>query len=129
MFRYTVAFSGIMLISACSYNVTTDVNPATNIYSNYIDKIPGRFALYIDADEMIEDFKVSGYFCSAHTYPVDARSAFISSAENTIKNIIESIEIVPRPLDRITMQARAIKGMIVIEVADLDIDLKVIPGF
>lgn len=129
MVRYILAVSAIFAISGCAYTVPTDISPATNIYSNYSDKVPGRFALYVDADEMAGDFKVSGYECSAHTYPVDARSAFIGSVQNTMENIVEEVEIVTRPLDAAIMQSRSLNGMILVEVQDLDIDLTVIPGF
>lgn len=78
---------------------------------------------------MAGDFKVSGFACAAHTYPVDARSAFIGSVQHTLGNIVEAVEIVPRPLDQVTIQARGLTGMVLVEAQDLDIDLTVIPGF
>ena len=129
MVRHILAIVSILAMSGCSYTVPTDISPATNIYSNYSDKVPGRFALYVDAEEMAGDFKVSGYACSAHTYPVDARSAFIGSVQSTMENIVEEVEIVPRPMDSSTMLSRDLKGMILVEVQDLDIDLIVLPGF
>lgn len=129
MVRQILTVGAVLVASGCSYTVPTDISPATNIYSNYSDKVSGRFALYVDADEMAGEFKVSGYACSAHTYPVDARSAFIGSVQNTMENVVEEVEIVPRPLDATTMQTRNLNGMILVEVQDLDIDLTVIPGF
>lgn len=129
MVRHTLAVCAILAISGCAYTVPTDISPATNIYSNYSDKVPGRFALFVDADEMAGEFKVSGLACSAHTYPVDARSAFIGSVQSTMENIVDEFEIVPRPMDVATIQSRNLQGMILVEVQDLDIDLTVIPGF
>lgn len=129
MIRHAIAVGAIFLISGCSYTAPTDINPATNIYSNYSDKVPGRFALYVDADEMAGDYKVSGYACSAHTYPVDARNAFIGSVQSTMENIVEEVEIVSRPMDGATILSRELDGMILVEAQDLDIDLTVIPGF
>lgn len=119
----------ILLLSGCSYKATTNINPATSIYSNYADKVPGKYALYVDAEEMMDIFKVSGYACSAHKYPVDARHAFRVSVERTLENIIEELEVVDSPLDRVAIRARKLSGMIVVEADELEIDLTVIPGF
>lgn len=116
-------------ISGCSYTAETNINPATNVYTNYSDPVPGRYALYVDAEEMADDFRVSGIGCSAHKYPVDARNAFAVSVERTLQNLVEDLEVVPYPLDRSALRARDIKGMILVKVEELDIELTVIPGF
>ena len=117
------------IAAGCTYSAPTNVNPATNIYSNYDDKLQGRYALYVDAEKLKEDIKPSGLACSAHTFPVDARSAFRTSTIKTFENLIEEVEPVDQPLTQIDLTARGLRGMIVVEVDDIDIDLKVIPGF
>jgi len=49
-------------------------------YSNYDEKLPLEIALYVDAEDMAQRVKVSGYACLAHVYPLDARQAFVTSA-------------------------------------------------
>ncbi len=118
-----------LAVTSCSYTARTNINPATNVYSNYADKVPGNFALYVDAEEMSGSFKVQGFNCAAHSYPVDARNAFATSVERTFENLVEKVQSVPRPLDRETMQAQDLTGMIIVEVKDLDVTLSLIPGF
>ena len=100
----------IVGMAGCSYKAMTDISPATNIYSNYSDLIAGRWALHVDADDMEGKFKVSGFACSAHTYPVDARNAFSVSVERTLQNVVEEVEVVSSPLDRVAIDARGFKG-------------------
>ena len=119
----------VVVLSGCTYKATTNINPATSIYSNYSDKVPGKYALYVDSEKMADTFKVSGYACSAHKYPVDARHAFSVSVERTLENIVEGLEVVPVPIDREGLRAREFTGMILVEARDLEIDLIVIPGF
>lgn len=118
-----------VVLSGCTYKATTNINPATNIYSNYSDKIAGKYALHVDAEKMAGTFKVSGYACSAHKYPVDARNAFSVSVERTLENIVDELEVVSVPLDRTGLQASEFSGMILVQATDLEIDLTVIPGF
>ena len=119
----------VLIATGCSYTATTDISPATNIYSNYPDRIAGRWALHVDADEMAGQFKVSGFVCSAHTYPVDARNAFSVSVERTLQNIMEDVEVVSNPIHREEIMASGFNGMIRVEARELEIDLTVIPGF
>lgn len=78
---------------------------------------------------MAGTFKVSGYACSAHDYPVDARNAFGVSVERTLENLVEELEIVANPLNRTAIQAGEFSGMISVKADALEIDLTVIPGF
>jgi len=128
--KYVIALLGaVVFLSGCTYKAATNVNPATNIYSNYSDKVPGKYALYVDAEEMADTFKVTGYACGAHNYPVDARNAFSVSVKQTLENIIEYVEVVDNPLDRNGILAHELDGMIVVEADKLEIDLIVIAGF
>ena len=49
--RFLVITFTVLFTSACAYNTPVDVSPAYNVYSNYEDKLPGRYALYVDATE------------------------------------------------------------------------------
>lgn len=128
MFRF-IHLMPIALAAGCSYNAPAKVSPSFNVYSNYGEKIPGRYALYVDNDKMFGTFKVSGFACSAHNYPLDARSAFSVSVQKTLEQLFDSIEVVPTKLDRTGIGAGGFDGFILVEADDLDIDLKVIPNF
>ena len=99
------------------------------LYSNYDDRIPGRFALYVDADVMKKDIKVIGYVCRAHSYPTDARAAFRNSVVGTFGDLVEELEVVKQPLTRSGLAGRGLTAMIVVEAEDYSADLSVIPGF
>ena len=120
---------GAFALGGCAYQAHPKVNPAVSVYQNYSDKIPGRYALYVGAEEMKAEFKVSGYVCSAHTYPVDAISQFVSSAQQTFENVFENVEFVESPVDRSVLQSSALDGLIVVEVDSFEIDMRAVSGF
>lgn len=112
----------ILTITGCSYMATTTNNPATDIYSNNPDRIAGRWAVYVDADEMAGRFKVSGLSCYAHSYPVDARNTFAISVEQTLRSIMDNLETIYTPI--LPEEKREnFDGVIRIEVEELEVDL------
>lgn len=126
--KYLTISAGLLL-SACTYSAPTHVSPAYNVYNNYGDKIPGRYALWVDANRMRGDFDVSGYVCSAHTYPVDAEVAFRTSVAKTLNQLFEYVETSATSLDRTELATRGFDGVIRVEVDDLDVDLVVVQKF
>lgn len=94
-----------LLLGACSYKASAPVSPAYDVYSNYPDKIPGRFALHVDAEELNREVRVRGYACSAHTYAVKGESAFVQSTLRTIEDLVQSVQLVDDPLDRASLRA------------------------
>ena len=93
------------LLSACAYNAPVDVSPAYNVYSNYEDKLPGRYALYVDSAEAKGEGEVKGFACSAHSYPYDGEAPFSSSVVATFRNIVEEVELVAMPMDAAALSA------------------------
>lgn len=120
---------GTFCVCACSYNAPVDISPSYNVYSNYDEKLPLSIALLVDAEKMLEDVKVSGFTCSAHSYPVDARASFSSSVRRTFENLVNSVDVVDNPLTTASLSARNLDAMVKVEVSDLDVDLITIPGF
>ena len=118
-----------IVLGACSYNASAPVSPANNVYSNYGEKIPGQYALYVDGEEFQGEFKVQGFNCSAHTYTQDARSAFRQSVVLTFGNLVENIELVERPLSRDNLKSNGFDGMIRVRAEDMEVEIGVIPGF
>ncbi|GIX12351.1 MAG: hypothetical protein KatS3mg118_0310 [Paracoccaceae bacterium] len=129
MWRCCLVLAVAAMAGGCSYNAPTSVAPATNIYSSYDDRVPGRFALVVDADRMAQVVSPGGYACSAHRFPVDARQAFRTSVLRTFENIAQSVEPVERALSREQLAAAGYDGLIRVTVEDLDVDVAVIPGF
>lgn len=131
MNKFSVKFEllACALLSACSYKVEAPIAPSYDVYSSYSDKVPGRWAILVNGNPLKGDFKVSGYNCSAHTYPLDAEQAFDTSAVRTLENIVESAEEVKMPLSRDQLLQDGYAGLIRLNGEDLDVDLDVVPGF
>jgi len=116
-------------VSACTYDASAPVSPAYDVYSNYEDKLPGEYALYVDAEELSGEYSVEGYACSAHNYTQDASSAFEQSVTKTFQNLVQNLEAVDQPLSSRDLEAQGYTGMIIVEAEDIDVRINVIPGF
>ena len=118
-----------ILSTGCAYQVPTTIKPSYSVYTAYDQKLPARAAVYVDASKANERVKVSGLACSAHTFPVAAESEMETAVVRTLSNLLEGVEKVDRPLSRDQLAPRGLDAMIMVKVEDMDIDLKVIPGF
>ena len=114
---------------ACTYNATPDESPAFDVYSNYDNVLPGTYALHIDDSEFSGAFEFDGYACTAHTFPVDARSAFSSSVLKTFENLVEVVELVREPLDRTSLKEGGYAAQLMVRGEDMDARLALILGF
>lgn len=89
-------------MSACSYNVPTKVSPATNIYSSYEGKIPGKFIVVNDSTmkDIHKSIKSSTYLCSAHKFQLDIDNKLADSvfetADMSIENVLERDEMIDK---------------------------------
>lgn len=119
----------LFILNGCSYKVDAPVAPSYDVYSSYSDKVPGRWAIMVDGSQLREDFKVSGYVCSAHTFPLDAGQAFNTSVTKTLENVVENVEDVQSPLSRDQLGRSGYAGFIRVNGEDVDVDLEVVPGF
>lgn len=126
---FSAAVSAVFWAAGCTYQSTAPISAAYDVYSNYSETIPGRFALYVDAEKANEVFKVDGFACSAHKYEINAEQAFRVSTLNTFTNLVEEIQIVSVPLTREDMATMEYTGLIHVVLEDMDASLKVIPGF
>src|SRR5438105_15370169 len=82
-----------LLTSACSYQVQTVSAPQLDVYSNYEHKVPGKWALVVDASQFTHSVKPEGLNCAAHNFPLDLRSSFKQSVIATFENIVDSAEV------------------------------------
>jgi hypothetical protein len=116
-------------VTGCSYKVSAPIAPSYDVYSSYSDKVPGRWVVMVDGGQLKEDFKVSGYVCSAHTFPLDASQAFNASVTRTLENVVEYVEDVQSPLSRDQLASSGYAGLIRVSGEEIDADLEVVPGF
>jgi hypothetical protein len=127
--RAIASFALLSLSVGCAYNAPIDIAPSYNVYSNYDDKMSGKFALTVDASEMTKEIKPDGLGCSAHTFPVDGASAFETSVLKTFENLVEEVVLVDNPLNQASIESQGYRAQLVVKVRDLDVDLKIIQGF
>lgn len=118
-----------VVMSACTYNASAPVSPAYDVYSNYEDKLPGQYALFVDSEEFAGEYSVEGFACSAHSYTQDAKGAFEQSVTKTFQNLVTELEVVDQPLSGGDLEAQGYNGMIVVEAEEIDVRINVIPGF
>ena len=117
------------LLAACQYKASASFSPALDVYSSYKDKIQGTYLLHVASDQLFGEFRVSGYDCSAHSYSLDLTQAFEGSVVRTIENLIERIDQSEIALDRHALRLQGYRGLIRVIGEDIEVDIKVIPGF
>ena len=116
-------------VTACTYSATPTVSPAFDVYSNYADVLPGRFALHVDSNAFEDTFKFDGFSCSAHKFPVDAREAFTTSVLKTFENLVETVELVQEPLSNAALTEGGYRAQLSVRSEDMDARLILVAGF
>ena len=124
-----LAVASVFITTGCAYNAPVDVTPAYNVYSNYDDKLAGRYALYVEAEEMKSEGRTRGINCAAHSYPYDGRDPFRQSVLATFQNIVEEVELVDSQLDTESLAAQGFQAQLSVEVESSEVDLTVHAGF
>ena len=120
---------GCCLLTGCAYNAAPISTGAVNVVAAYSSKIPGKFALFVDAGELNKVIRPRGTACSAHSYPLNMAEGFSSSVRATLGNVVEELEVVQTPLQEGTIRAGGYKGQIVVRGESLEGKLVAIPGF
>ena len=128
-FLPVLTVSSVIAISGCAYQVPTNIKPSYNVYSSFDEKIPGRAAVYVQSEKGSNIVKVTGLACSAHNFPVEANNDIATAVIETLKNLIEEVEKVERPLTSSQLEGTGSKAMVLVTLEDMDIELIVIPGF
>lgn len=94
MMRFlTLLLAGIIL-SGCSHKGTVSSVRATNVYSNYSEKINATASYSVDGtslSKLRKEDSVQGYTCAAHHYPVDGTDAFNASISTTLEQIFSNV--------------------------------------
>ncbi len=124
-----VASTVTLLLSACTYHVQTVGTPQLDVYSNYSQKVPGKWAIAIDDSKLQKEVHSQDYTCAANVFPIDLRSSFRSSAISTFQNIVENVEVLDRPVPIQDLQRRGFTGEIFLRGEDLRSHLTYDPGW
>lgn len=126
---FALAAACAAALSACSYDVYTLSSPQLNVYSNYTNKIPGKWALTVFVNGIEQDVHPTGFACSANHYPLNVSSAFAQSSFTTFQNMIEDVEPLARPIPAAELARNGFKGIIRVKGEELRTRLIFLSGF
>lgn len=123
-----VAAIGLAL-TACSYQAVPAVTQAVAVYTTHSTKVPGRYALVVETDEMRDDAKIRGFTCSAHSFPVDMRANFKASVAATMQGIVEEVTLASEGARADSLTLDGYDGVIRVRVEHFDVKMDHIQGF
>ncbi len=126
---FALALAGACALTACSYDVSTMSSPQLNIYSNYTNKIPGKWALTVFVNDIGQDVGATGFACSANHYPLTVSSAFAQSSYATFQNMIDDVRALPRPIPASELAQNGFRGIIRVKAEELRARLLFLSGF
>jgi hypothetical protein len=118
-----------MSLAGCAYQVQTVSAPQLNVYSNYTDKVPGKWALIVDDSAFNQTVHSEGLSCAAHSFPLDLTTTFKQSVIGTFQNIVGEVEVMDHPLPMDGLAAGGYNGQIEIKADNMSVRLNLIPGF
>lgn len=113
----------ILLTGACTHQVTPAPVASSPVYSTFENKVPGRYALVVEAEQMQRVVEAEGFSCHSQTYPIDSREAFKSSALAALQQAVEQVELVEGP------PGPGFDGTITVRVDDYSVQLLTVSGF
>lgn len=111
-----------LLAAACTHNVTPAPAASAPVYMTFEDKVPGRYALIVEASKMQSVVQAQGFSCQSQSYPIDSREAFRSAALATLQQAVEQVELVEGP------PGAGFDGVITVQVEDYSVNLLSVSG-
>lgn len=126
---YTAMAVSLLGLEACTYTTPVSVAPNLNVYSSYGTKIPGKFLLYVEADNLTTTAVANGQGCSFHKYPLDVAPSFRESVTGTMRQLVDEVETIDHPITTAEIAAQGAKGLIIVKGNELTARFSVIPGF
>lgn len=118
-----------LVITGCAYNAPVAVAPNLNVYSSYSEKLQGRYALVVESEAYNQTVRPTGYQCSAHTFPLDMQEAFRQSVIQTMRQVVDDVEVVQSPLSSDALARGGLKGQIIVRADSMTARIQFIPGF
>lgn len=126
----SLAALAALSLCGCAHQVQTLSAPELNVYSNYADKVPGKWALIVDDNgALTQNVHSEGLACAAHSFPMDLSSSFRQSVVATFQNLLGEADVVDHPIPLDSLSARGYAGEIEIKADTLSVKLNFIPGF
>lgn len=119
----------VLLLTGCTYQVAVQPASATAEYTSYTDKVPGKFALYIDAAQMSTSAEQLTQGCPLSKFPINASEAFRTSTVQTFQKIVQTVDVVDAPLPKEELIQKGYRGLISVRADSFIVHMAVIPGF
>ena len=123
-----IAIVGVAL-AGCAYNAPVPVAANLNVYSSYGEKLPGRYALYVETEAFNQTVRPTGYQCAAYHFPVDMKESFRQSVVQTVTQLVDELEVVQSPLSTEALSKAGLKGQIAVRADSMTARIQFIPGF
>ena len=111
-------------LAACSYQVETPPAEAVPIITAYTDKVPGKWALIVDAAKANTTLEDAGTRCSQSDYPLDLAKTFTETADATFRTVAEDIRVSDHALSKSELLSGGYAGVIIVSVSDLKARIK-----
>lgn len=127
-----VAVSAFVLATAlggCAYKAEPIAAGAFDVVTSYSNKLPGKYLLYVSSDHLDTTVRPNQATCSAHSFPIEAATAFKGSVRSTLANLVDQIEEVSEPVPLDQLRSKGARGLIVVRADNLDGRIRVEPGF
>lgn len=112
-------------LAACTYPVEPQTSEPAPVFTAYSDKVPGKWALLIDASRASAALQAEGLRCSQFDYPVDLTKSFVRTAAAAFKGVTEEVRLVDHPLSQSEFASQAYTGVIAVRVESLHAAVKV----
>lgn len=116
-------------LAGCQYTANTTAAPARNVVTSYSNKIPGKWAVLIEADRLNTIARSEDLNCSAHTFPINFTEGFPASVRETLPNVVSQVEDVSGPSTSEAIKTLKARGAIQIRGENLTSRIKIVPGF
>lgn len=115
-------------LPGCTYMANTAAAPARNVVTSYGNKVPGKWAVLVEADRLNTTARSEDLNCSFHTFPVNFTQGFPASVRETLPNVVAQIEDVDASSADSAMKSLKARGMIRVRGENLQSRLKIVPG-
>lgn len=118
-----------LLLSGCAYKAEPIAAGSYDVVTSYSHKLPGKYLLYVNGDQLNTVVRPNSLACSAHSFPIEAAVGFKGSMRGTLANLVDSVEEIADPIPLDQLRARGARGLIIVRADNLDGRLRVEPGF
>lgn len=119
MHRIVASIVALGALSACSYQVESNVSPPSPAIMAYTNKVPGKWALLVDAEKAAVSPEAEGGRCSRSDYQVDLSNAFGKVAAAAFARVGEDVRLSDHQMSHTELVSGGYTGVITLRVSDL----------